>query len=56
MLVNRKQGERFEVKDGELVSLTSFQKFRYKVQKSYRHAVRQRLKPVVSGSSWPRYR
>ncbi len=49
ILVNRKQGQLFDVKDGEFVTMSTFQKMRYMVQKSYRQAVQQRLKPVVSG-------
>ncbi len=48
LLINRKQGQLFDVKDGELVSLSWFQRIRYAVQNSYRQAVQARLKPLVS--------
>ena len=48
LLINRKQGQLFDVKEGSLVEMPLYQKIRYIVQKSYRQAVQERLKPVVS--------
>jgi len=48
LLINRKQGEIFDLMDGKLISLSIFQKIRYIFQKSYRQAIQERLKPVVS--------
>ncbi len=49
LLINREKGQLFDVDaEGNLSSLSRFQKIRYIVQESYRQAIQQRLKPIVS--------
>lgn len=48
LLISRKQGQLFDVKEGKLVTMSTLQKIRYIIQKSYREAVQERLRPIVS--------